>query len=363
MSQKMMRRLEQLPRVELHLHLEGSVTLPRLRRLWPGARREPGLPGDPAEAYQHRSFADFLRHFAMVTRALRKPSHLAQVTADLSRFLGRQRIVAAEVFLSPVIFTRRGIPFLEILDAVEEAARDGARRGGPSIRWILDGVRQWGVRALEETLECARSSRGRVLGIGLGGDEASVPAREFAALFAEARRSGLRTVAHAGEFAGPRSLRDAVEWLGAERIGHGIRALEDPSVARLLKREGVPLDVCPSSNLGTRVVARWRDHPLPRLVRSGMRVSLNSDDPALFRTSLAEEYRRAHRRLGFSPSALYRIHRQSVRASFLPEREKSRLLAASRRIWEGGTAGTKVRSRGGGPGKKVIGRRSASGRA
>ena len=363
MSQRMMKRLERLPRVELHVHLEGSVTLPRLRRLWPGLRREPGLPGDPAEAYRHRSFPDFLRHFAMVTGALRKPSHLAQVTADLSRFLGRQRIVAAEVFLSPVIFTRRGIPFLEILDAVEEAARAGTRRGGPSIRWILDGVRQWGVRAFEETLECAGSSRGRVLGIGLGGDERSVPAREFAGLFAAARQSGFRTVAHAGEFAGPRSLRDAVEWLGAERIGHGIRALEDPGVTRLLKREGVPLDVCPSSNVGTGVVARWRDHPLPRLVRSGVRVSLNSDDPALFQTSLAEEYRRAHRRLGLSPSALYRIHRQSVRSSFLPEREKSRLLSESRRIWEGRSVGPEAQGRAGASGKKAMGRRSASGRA
>jgi adenosine deaminase len=244
--------------------------------------------------------------------------------------------VAAEVFLSPVIFTRRGLPFLEILDAIEGAAGEGERRGGPALRWILDGVRQWGAAGCEENLECARAARGRVLGIGLGGNEESVPAREFAGLFAEARRIGLHTVAHAGEFGGSRSVRDAVEWLGAERIGHGIRALEDTGVVRMLRREEIPLEVCPTSNLRTGVVHRWEEHPLPRLVRRKLRVTLNSDDPSLFHTSLTEEYRSAHRRLGLPLSALYRIHRQSIQASFLDRKAKRRLLRESSRIWSRG---------------------------
>jgi aminodeoxyfutalosine deaminase len=332
MSSRLPGLLGRMPRVELHLHLEGSITLTRLRRLWARRDRDPELPPDPGALFRHDSFPDFLRHFALVTRALKTPQDLGDVTADLSRSLRRQGIAAAEVFFSPVIFTRRGLPFLEMMDAIEFAAREGARRGGTLIRWILDGVRQWGVSAAEENLECARLARGRVLGIGMGGDEGSVPAREFAPLFAEARRIGLRTVAHAGETGGSRSVREAVEWLGAERIGHGIGAVEDPAVVRLLRRERVPLDVCPTSNLRTGVVRQWKDHPLPALVRSGLQVTLNSDDPALFRTSLSEEYRAAHRRMGLKARDLLRIHRTAIRASFLEPVEKRRLLQASRRI-------------------------------
>ncbi len=335
MSSRQMQRLQRLPRVELHLHLEGSVSLARLRRLWDRPRRDPDLPSSPAVLFRHRNFPDFLNHFAMVTRALRSPEDLAAVTGDLSRFLRRQGVVAAEVFFSPTIYTRRGLPFLEILDAIEGAAREGERRGGPAIRWILDGIRQWGAAGCEENLECARAGGDRVLGIGLGGDERSVPARAFSDLFAEARRMGMRTVAHAGEFDGARSVRDAVEWLGAERIGHGVRCVVDPGVVRMLRREDVPLEVCPTSNLRTGVVPGWERHPLPRMLRMGLRVSLNSDDPSLFRTSLAREYLSANRRMGVSPAMLFRIHRESIRGSFLPETEKRRLLRESGRIWSG----------------------------
>lgn len=340
MSGRVLHRLKRLPRVELHLHLEGSVSRSRLRRLWSGGTPDPDLPADPAHLCRHRNFREFLNHFALVTRLLRTPRDFADITADLCRSLGRQGIVAAEVFLSPVIFTRRGLPFLEILDAIDGAAKEGERAGGPALRWILDGVRQWGAAGFEENLECARAAGGRVLGIGLGGDESSVPAREFAPYFAEARRLGLRTVAHAGEFGSARSVRDAVEWLGAERIGHGIRVLEDPGVVRMIRREGVTLDVCPTSNLRTGVVRAWAEHPLPGLVRRGVRVTLNSDDPGLFGTNLANEYRLAHRHLGLRGATLYRIHLESIRASFLGSGEKRRLIQESREAWKGG-AGTR----------------------
>jgi adenosine deaminase len=154
---------------------------------------------------------------------------------------------------------------------------------------------------------------------------------------------GLRTVVHAGEFGPARSVREAVEVLGAERIGHGIRAVEDPSVVGILRRERIPLEICPTSNLRTGVVRTWRLHPLRRLVRSRLRVTLNSDDPALFRTNLSAEYRAAQRRLGLGADSLFRIHLEGIRASFLPAVEKRRLLAASRRIWKGGAAVRAVR--------------------
>jgi len=320
--------------VEIHLHLEGSVSLPRLRALWERPGRDAFLPADPAALYRHRDFPEFLEHFAQVTRAIRSPDDLAEITRDLCGSLKRQGIAAAEVLFSPVIFTRRGLPFPEMLDAMEEAATSERRAGGPLIRWILDGVRQWGVAGFEEQLECARQAVGRILGVGIGGDERSVPAESFAELFAEARRMGLRTVAHAGEFSSALSVREAVEILGAERVGHGIRAVEDPAVLRLLKERRIPLEICPTSNLRTGVIRRWKDHPLARLARYGLRVTLNSDDPALFRTSLATEYIVAHRRLRLGPASLFRIHLEGIGASFLSAPEKRRLTVRSRRIWK-----------------------------
>ena len=317
----------QAPRVEIHLHLEGSVSLARLRRFWERPGRDPSLPPDPAVLFRHRDFPEFLRHFAHVTRALRGADDFSVIASDLCASLRRQRVEAAEVFMSPVIFARRGIPFAEILDAVEEAVQASRTRGGPRVGWILDGVRQWGPAALEENLRYAQDARGRVLGIGLGGDESSVPAREFVPLFEAARAMGLRTVCHAGEHAGPRSVWEAVELLGSQRIGHGIRACEDTALLSLLRRRRIPLEVCPTSNLRTGVVRRWRDHPLPRLLQAGVRVTVNSDDPALFRTSLDAEFRNLRRRLHLAPRQVERIRIEGIRASFLPPASKRALLA------------------------------------
>lgn len=322
----------------------------RLRVLWARPGRDPSLPSDPSFLYRHRSFPDFLRHFALVTSVIRSPDDLAGVTKDLSRSLRRQGVVAAEILFSPVIFTRRGLPFLEMYDAIEKAAEAGQRAGGPALRFLLDGVRQWGPAGFEELLECAGRASGRIVGVGIGGDERSVPASEFAALFAEARRMGLRTVAHAGEFDSARSVGEALDRLGAERIGHGIRAVEDAGVVARLRRERVPLEVCPTSNLRTGVVRHWREHPLPRLVKSRLRVTLNSDDPALFRTTLDGEYRTAYRRLGLQPGTLYRIHRESIRSSFLSAGDKRRLLRISQAIWKGKKGLTPRRSGGRGKG-------------
>jgi adenosine deaminase len=330
-----LRRLLRIPKVEIHLHLEGTVSLRRARILWARRDRDPDLPPDPAVLYRHRSFPEFLRHFALITRALTRPEDFADVTRDLCRVLRRRRVAAAEVFFSPVIFVRRGLPFAEIFDAVWEAALGERRRGGPELRFLFDAVRQWGERGCEENLECTRLASGRVVGVGIGGDETSVPARVFAPVFAEARRLGLRTVAHAGEFAGASSVAEAVELLRAERIGHGIRAVEDPGVLRLLRRGRIPLEVCPTSNLRTGVVRRWSEHPLPGLLRAGLRVTLNSDDPALFCTGLPREYAAAALRLGVSRRGLVRIARAGILASFLPAARKRELLAP----WRSGAGG------------------------
>jgi len=296
-----------------------------------GTARKSSVPRRVDGFYRHRSFPEFLMHFAQITRALRRPEDFGDITRDLCGRLKRQNVQAAEVFFSPVIFTRRGLPFLEMLDAMDEAVSGERARGGPRIAWILDGVRQWGPGGMEENLRCAALAPGRILGIGLGGDEQSVPAEAFAPLFEAARRSELRTVAHAGEFAGAASVWKAVEVLGAQRIGHGIRSCEDPSLLAMLRRTRTPLEVCPTSNLRTGVVQRWKDHPLPKLVTAGLRITVNTDDPAMFRTSLNSEFHALRSHLLLTTRQVRRIQMEAIRASFLPKSDKMRLLGQWKR--------------------------------
>lgn len=323
------------PKAEIHLHLEGSVDLDTLvglirgrgRAVGPEERRELG------RLYRHRDFPHFLENFRDLCALLLRPEDFALIASALSERLRRDGVRYAEVFCSPTIFARSGgVPAAEILDAVSGAARAGEKRGAPRMRFLLDGVRQFGVRALEDLVRAAADCRRYgVIGIGMGGDEKALPTGDFAAPYREARRLGLRTTVHAGEFDGPRSVWEALEVLEVERVGHGIRAAEDPELVSLLRRTGVPLECCPTSNLMTGVVRRWEDHPIRALHRAGVAVTVSSDDPALFGTSAAGEWQVLQERLGLSPEEVLAIGMRTARSAFMPEGDRTELLDAMRR--------------------------------
>jgi adenosine deaminase len=322
------------PKAEIHLHLEGSVDLDTLLAL----RQERGEPAGPAERarlqtlYAHRDFPHFLQNFRGVCAELRRPADFARAAAALSERLERDGARYAEVFCSPSIFAASGPPADEILDAVSGAARRRAAVGGPRMRFLLDGVRQFGIGAQEELVRLADACRRfDVIGVGLGGDERALPTAAFAPAYREARRLGLRTTVHAGEFDGPRSVWEALEVLQAERIGHGIRALEDRELVRVLARRGTPLECCPTSNLRTGVVRSWEEHPIPALHRAGVAVTVNSDDPALFGSALADEWSVLSRRLGLGEEEVLAIGLRTVRATFLPAGEREELARALER--------------------------------
>jgi adenosine deaminase len=328
-----MQRLRDIPKAEIHLHLEGSVDLPTLLAILHG-RGEPA--GEAARArlaalYEHRDFPDFLRNFRDLCALLRRPEDFARIAAALSERLGADGVRYAEVFCSPGIFAAAGPPAGEIMDAVSRAARAGEAGGGPRLRFLFDGVRQFGVAALEELVLRAQACRGYdVIGIGVGGDERALPTAAFAAVFREARRLGLRTTVHAGEFDGPRSIWEAIEVLETERIGHGVRAVEDAELVRVLARRGVPLECCPTSNVRTGVVAGWDRHPIRILHEAGVAVTVNSDDPALFGTSLLGEWRALVDRLGLAPAEALAIGVRTARSTFLPAGEAAALADAMR---------------------------------
>jgi len=331
------------------VHLEGAI---RPRRLLQVIRRNGLHPhlqtlDDLAPLFHHADFAQFLEHFRFVVLCLRRVEDVHDVALDLFRDLAAQQVVYAEVIFSAAAFVRAGMPLDALLDAVSRAeatavleaqASESAvppaatapgeataprEAGTPHFNLVLDVVRNFGAEAARvHVAEAIRLRHPRVVGIHLGGDEVGYPARDFAAAYAMAAEAGLGCAAHAGEAAGASSVRDAVDVLGARRIGHGIRAVEDPDLVRELADRNIVLEVCPTSNLRTGVVSHLGAHPLPALLLAGVRATLGADDPSFFDTSLTSELELAHAQLGLDLATLDACTEHGLRAAFIPASER-----------------------------------------
>jgi adenosine deaminase/aminodeoxyfutalosine deaminase len=298
---------QQLPKAELHLHLEGSIEPETLREL------APDLSLDEIRAhYEYPDFAGFLGSFEWVTRHLQTPEHYALITRRLLEGLAGENVRYAEIIHSTgMVLWRKQDPA-----AVYDAIRAAAEGASVEVQWIVDAVRQFGVEHVSRVAEFATSRvNDGVVAFGIGGDEARGPARQFREAFRSARTNGLRLTAHAGETTGPESIWEALE-IGAERIGHGFRAIDDPALVRHLRDHDIPIEVCLSSNVATGAVANLREHPIRRLFDAGVPITLNTDDPAMFHTTLTAEYELAARELGFSEEELRGIAENAFRYAF-----------------------------------------------
>ena len=315
-------RIASLPKAELHLHLEGAIRPQIACEL--AARHGMKLTEDEVRRrYAYTDFAGFLDAFKWVTSFLREPADFALVAGDLAEQLLAQNVVYAEVTLSiGVMFLRQQRPeanFEAILAATQPFEKRRLR-----MNWIFDAVRQFGAVAALQVLEAAkRCSSPGIVAFGIGGDEMSLATSEFRSVYEKAAEYGLHRLMHAGEIGGPEKIREAIELLGAERIGHGIAAIHDPALMDLLTERRIPLEVCPASNLRTGALALQRknqsanlaDHPLRELLRHGVPVTLSTDDPAMFHTSLAEEYQHAHA-MGLTENELAEAVQNSFRYAF-----------------------------------------------
>jgi adenosine deaminase len=322
-----------LPKVQLHCHLEGTVAAATFRELANvhgvgiGARGSVPLE----ETYAFASFREFLLTFADVCRTLRTPDDFARIAREYAQDARAQNVRYAELFVSPSVWTyfHRGLDVRSVVRALRGEFDAAARDGGPEVRLICDLTRNFGLeRAAATARQAVELAEFGVIGIGLGGDEANFPPELYAEPFAFGRAHGLRTVVHAGEAAGAGSVRNAIEVLGAERIGHGVRALEDDALVDDLARRGIALELCPTSNRLTGAVAPGAAHPIGELDRRGVVCVIDADDPALFSTTLSAEYALVERQLG--ATAVARFARQAVESSFAPADLKSRLRAEMR---------------------------------
>jgi aminodeoxyfutalosine deaminase len=295
------------PKIELHVHLEGTV---RARTLLQIARRNGvALPADSVEGlaglYEFRDFAHFLEVWLLTTGALRTEQDFRQVVADYAAEAASHGAVYLEGIFTPAEAAGRGVAWDAVFTGYCDGAQQARERHGVEVRLTPDIPRGFPLEAADLTARYAVKYRDRgVVGLGLGGDEARFPPQPYAPAFALARDGGVGSVPHAGEAAGPASIRGALDALGADRIRHGIRAVEDPGLLRELAGRGTVLDVCPISNLRTGVVPSLAAHPLPDLVAAGVRCSVSTDDPAMFGTDLTADYAAA-RQLGVSGQACY----------------------------------------------------------
>lgn len=324
---------------DCHLHFEGSLPFSAVARL--ACRR--GHPFADREAFEksRAAVADsttFLDLYAEICRLFREPEDFLDASKALADSLAGWGLAYAEVYVSPEIFERVGLDSAVCLEAVCEGL-SSATPGGTVCRVLLDAVRQWGPESAGRVLDLYERVRPlAVVGFGLGGDETSQPASAFAGVYARARSLGLKTSVHAGEWAGPESLRGALDALRPDRVDHGIAAASDRSLLERLAGERTFLCVAPSGNLITGAVARWEDHPLPRLLEAGVPVALSADDPLLFATDTSREYAVARDRLGLSPAALKSCAENAWRAAFCSEAEREaglRRLAAGALFGEG----------------------------
>ncbi len=273
-------------KAELHLHLEGSIEPETLRVI------DPSLAADEIEAnLSCRSFEEFIRGYIWLSKQLRKPEHYAIAARHLLESLAAQNITYAEITLSAGVVLWKE----QDLAAVYEAVWNESLRAKVKSFWILDAVRHFGVEHGTEVAKFAVTRRDEgVVAFGIGGDEVRGPAQWFRDVFAYARDGGLHLVCHAGETCGPESIWEALE-IGAERIGHGITAIQDAALLAKLGESNIPLEVCLSSNVCTGVVASLEHHPAGELYKAGVPITINTDDPAFFRTTLAREYELAER--------------------------------------------------------------------
>jgi adenosine deaminase len=322
--------IEALPKVELHLHLEGSLRAPTMFRLAErhGVDLDATSADDLTSRYRFGNFDDFLRLFIQGLEVLRDAEDFALATVALAGELAAQNVRYAEVTTTPFNHHRRGIAMSEYVSGLNEGRRLARQQHGVDLAWICDIPRELEDPELGFTADLVTGPAAPegVVALGLGGPEVGFPAEWFAGSFAKARAAGLGSVPHAGETVGAESVWGAIRALQADRIGHGIRAVEDPELLEYLVENALPLEVSMTSNVLLRVAPSLEDHQIRQLLDGGVTVTLNTDDPAYFNTDLNRELTLAHDIHGVSLEQLIGMQRTAINVSFAPDDVKRSVL-------------------------------------
>ncbi|MFF4084367.1 adenosine deaminase [Streptomyces sp. NPDC001777] len=319
-----------LPKAELHVHHVGSAS-PRIVAELAARHPDSKVPTDPealADYFTFTDFGHFIEVYLSVVDLVRTPEDVRLLTFEVARDMARQNIRYAELTVTPYSSTRRGIPEQAFMEAIEDARKAAEAELGVVLRWCFDIPGEAGLRSAEETARLAVDLRPEgLVSFGLGGPEVGVERPQFKPYFDRAIAAGLHSVPHAGETTGPQTVWDALTHLRAERIGHGTSSVQDPKLLAHLAEHRIPLEVCPTSNVATRAVTDIDQHPIREMVRAGVLVTINSDDPPMFGTDLNNEYAVAARLLDLDERGLAELAKNAVEASYLDPAGKRTLAA------------------------------------
>lgn len=327
--------LRKIPKAEIHLHAEATISRETVRafldRSPDAATRETNVD----KLFSYNTLKGFLNSFLYVQGLITQLSDFQRVFEDAARYLKDNNIVYGELFFSPSMFLRRGFVFSEMLDIIQSSIDAIQKRDGLTIKLIVDLSRMFGVENAQHNLDSTLEHRTpMVIGVGLGGDEETGPAKLFGEVFQVAKSRGLHVVAHAGEVVGPQSIWDSLKTLQVERIGHGLSAVQDPALIAYLVEKQIPIEVCLTSNVITqKYVTRVQDHPVRELFDRGVLVVVNTDDPTFFNCTIIDEFWQLHSKLGFTMVEIKRLILNGFEAAFLTREEKARYFALVEAAW------------------------------
>ena len=316
------------PKIELHLHLEGAAPPAFIRGLARQKHMDIGGIFDERGAYRFRDFWEFLKVYEAATSTLTTPEDYHRLTLAVLEQSAESGVIYSETFLSPDFCGGRDVgAWREYLHAIREAADEAERGMGITLRAIVTCIRHFGPDKARETAICAAETAGDfVVGFGIAGDEKVLSPADFRWSFDCAREAGLRLTAHAGEWGGPDSVRAVLADLGVERIGHGVRAIEDLALVDELAERGTVLEVCPGSNIALGLYPGWRKHPIAELDRRGVRVTVSTDDPPFFHTTMAREFDMLHAAFEWDDGQFARLNRTALDAAFCDADTRARIL-------------------------------------
>jgi adenosine deaminase len=332
--------IRRMPKVELHVHLEGAIQPETLLRL--ARRNAVELPAQDIDGlrrwYTFTDFAHFVDIYRITSSCLRSPEDIELIAREFLAGQAAQNIRYSEVTYTAHSHFRRGLAFADQMEALARARQWAQETLGVSMGLVIDISRdqpaETGVTVAEWVIRGRETARWGIVALGLGGPELDNPPEKFQSAFDLAWRAGVPCVPHAGETQGPASIWGALNRLHAVRIGHGVRCLEDPALLAELRARQIPLEVCPTSNICLKVADDFQRHPLPRLLAEGLYVTLNSDDPAMFNTSLTEEFLHSAAAFSLGADQIQALTRQAALASLLPPEPKAALLAEMNAFWQ-----------------------------
>ncbi|MCT8161541.1 adenosine deaminase [Pseudoruegeria sp. SHC-113] len=317
-----------LPKVELHLHIEGAAPPAFIK----GLAQEKGvnLTGvfDERGHYAFSDFWHFLKVYEAATEVLKTPEDFGRLTRAVLEESAANGVIYTEAFISPDFCGGGDLgAWREYVHAIEEAAKAAEAADGIILKGIVTPVRHFGPEKAKKSARCAAETVGSfITGLGMGGDEKAGKPGDFAYAFDMAREAGLRLTCHAGEWGGPESVRQALDDLKVERIGHGVRAIEDPALVERLAEDGIVLEVCPGSNVALGLYKKWQDHPIERLRAAGVKVTVSTDDPPFFHTTMKHEYDRLADTFGWDDGSFAEINLTAARAAFCDEETRAALI-------------------------------------